>query len=39
MKTKDPHVCSSYGTPLTVKHILLEYRSFEKDRRDGGLSD
>ena len=38
-KREEPPVCTSCGTHLTVKHILTECRSYEKERRELNLPD
>ncbi|KAF0771076.1 Uncharacterized protein FWK35_00011558 [Aphis craccivora] len=39
MKTPRPPVCSSCGTPLTAKHIITEFRSYEKERKNSDFPD
>ncbi|XP_008182880.3 uncharacterized protein LOC100570071 [Acyrthosiphon pisum] len=39
MKGEEPPDCTQCGSPLTVKHILTECRSYENERRELNLPD
>ena len=39
MKKEDPPICTSCGSPLTIKHIITECLSYETDRREAGISN
>lgn len=39
MKKEDPPLCTSCGSPLSIKHIITECLSYETDRREAGVSN